>query len=178
MRDAPLVSIAFASPSRACSGSSLSVQSIRSLSKSTYRGHLCTMVNSQSCNFSFPHRSSASCLLTNVKNAELVCNNVASLLIRLGNDVTNGVYIERNGKCDMSVGESGGGGVSCGLTRKSARRACKDSKNEWCRFQMSTKFEKTEVSSARSSKGDGPSRESISGVKKYYRFMVVVSVDQ
>ena len=42
----------------------------------------------------------------------LVSSNDASLLIRLGKVVTKGVYKERNGKCEMRIGESGGGSVS------------------------------------------------------------------
>lgn len=88
--------------------------------------------------------------------------------MRLGKDVTKGVYRERKGKCEMRIGERGGGEVSRGCATNSARRFCSDSENERWRFQMSTKLENTEVSSARSSSGVGPSKELISGVRKCY----------
>ena len=79
----------------AYSGSSESVQPIKSLSSNRYRGHRCTMVNSQSRNLSFPHLGSASCAEMNVAKAELLRTSPAYDANASENELTKGVYRER-----------------------------------------------------------------------------------
>jgi hypothetical protein len=65
------------------------------------------------------------------------------------------------------MGESGGGGALSDVIDVDAlRRDDSDEKNDRWRFQISMKFENTEVSSARLSSGFEVSREAMIGVRK------------
>jgi hypothetical protein len=95
--------------SEAYSGSSVSVHFMRSLRRRRYLGQRWTIVRSQSRNLSFPQRGSVSCPATNAENAELVFRRVVKAADDELNDVTNGVYKDRYGKCDKRTGDRGGG---------------------------------------------------------------------
>jgi hypothetical protein len=63
--------------------------------------------------------------------------------------------------------ESGGGGELSGVIDvDESRRDDSDEKNDRWRFQMSMKFENTDVSSARLNNGCGVSRDAMIGVRK------------
>ena len=66
-------------------------------------------MRSQSRSLSFPQRGSASCLAINVENAVLVLIEVVKAANDALNEVTNGVYKDRYGKCDRRTGDRGGG---------------------------------------------------------------------
>jgi hypothetical protein len=58
---------------------------------------------------SFPQRGSASCLAINAENAVLVLIKLVNAANDELNEVTNGVYKDRYGKCDKRTGERLGG---------------------------------------------------------------------
>lgn len=60
---------------------------------------------------SLPQRGSVSCLATNAENAELVLRRVVKVAKDALNEVTNGVYKDRYGKCDKRTGDRRGGGL-------------------------------------------------------------------
>src|SRR6266581_5406245 len=91
------------------SGSSTSVQLMRSLRRRRYLGQRWTIVRSQSRSLSFPQRGSASCLAINAENAALVLMRVVSAADDALNEITNGVYKDRYGKCDRRRGDKRGG---------------------------------------------------------------------
>jgi hypothetical protein len=68
-------------------------------------------VRSQSRNLSFPQRGLASCLATKAENAPLVLMDVVKAARDALNDVTNGVYKDRYGKCDRRTGDRCGGEI-------------------------------------------------------------------
>ena len=93
----------------AYSGSSTLIQFMRSFRRRRYLGHRWTIVRSQSRNLSFPQRGSASCLVTNAENALLVLMIAVKAARDALNEVTNGVYKDRYGKCDRRTGDKCGG---------------------------------------------------------------------
>lgn len=68
---------------------------MRSFRRSKYRGHLWTIVSSQSRSLSLPQRGSASCCTMNDEKAVFVDRRVVIDDITAGNEVTNGLYSER-----------------------------------------------------------------------------------
>ena len=66
-------------------------------------------MRSQSRSLSFPQRGSASCLVINAENAALVLIRVVRAVDDTLNEVTNGVYKDRYGKCDRRTGDKCGG---------------------------------------------------------------------
>ena len=68
---------------------------MRSLRSNKYRGHLWTIVSSQSRNLSLPQRGSASCCAMNVANAGLVLRRDVYDARVSENAETKGVYRER-----------------------------------------------------------------------------------
>lgn len=82
-----------------------------------------------------------------------------------GKDVMKGVYRERYGKCESKTGDNGG--VDPDADEEAYKWVVREEKNDRCKFQMSMKLEKTEVSSARSSRGCGVSNAAMIGVRKY-----------
>lgn len=65
------------------------------------------MVNNQSRNLSFPHRRSASRVAMNEAKLECFRSSVAYEERASEKEETKGVYSERYGKCESSIGESG-----------------------------------------------------------------------
>src|ERR1700752_4365624 len=87
------------------SGSSTSVQLMRSFRRRRYLGQRWIIVRSQSRSLSFPQRGSASCLAINAENVVLVLMKVVKAADDALNEVTNGVYKDRYGKCDRRTGD-------------------------------------------------------------------------
>ena len=77
------------------------------------------------------------------------------------------MYNDRYGKCESRIGETGGTVVfgECEILHVWRKLVREEKKERW-KFQMSMKLEKTAVSSLRSSKGVGLSRDAIIGVRK------------
>ena len=65
------------------------------------------MVRSQSRSFSLPQRGSASCKAIKEANAVFLESKAAYDDNISGNEVTNGVYNDRYGKCDNKMGDRG-----------------------------------------------------------------------